>query len=82
VIGLDLARLSRKELEGIITERCSQFGSVSAVVIVQDSAHYNFALASVEMSTRAEALELLRNLGDSMVDDAVVIRIEQEPGKR
>jgi hypothetical protein len=34
------------------------------------------------MSTRAEALELLRNLGDSMVDDAVVIRIEQEPRKR
>jgi hypothetical protein len=73
-----LARLSREELERIITERCSQFGSVTAVVIVQDSGHYNFALASVEMSTRAESLELLRNLGDSLVDDAVVIRIEQE----
>ena len=82
MISLDLARLSRQELERIITERCSQFGSVSGVVIVQDSANYNFALASVEMSTRAEALDVLRRLGDSLVDDAVVIRIEQESGNR
>lgn len=82
VIELDLAHLSREELERVITERCSRFGSVIAVVIVQDSAHYNFALASVEMSTRDEALELLRHLGDSLVDDVVVIRIEQRSGKR
>lgn len=77
VIRLDLARLSRAEIEHIVTERCSKFGSVVAVVIVQDGAHYDFALASVEMSTRAEAIELLRHLGESLVDDAVVIRLEQ-----
>lgn len=78
MIRLDLARLSRAELERIITERCSQFGTVQSVVIVQDSARYNFALASVEMSTSDEATEVLRHLGDSRVDDAVMIRIEQE----
>lgn len=82
MITLDLARLSREELERIITERCSEFGSVATVVIVQDSAHYNFALASVEMSRREEAMEVLRRLGDSLVDGAVVIRIEQEPRRR
>lgn len=80
MISLDLARLSREELEKIITERCSELGFVSNVVIVQDSANYNFALASVEMSTRAEALNVLRRLGDSLVDDVVVIRIEQASG--
>lgn len=77
MIRLDLARLSREELEKAVSERCSQFGSVASVVIVQDSAHYNFALASVIMSTRDETLEVLRNLGDSLVEDAAVIRIEQ-----
>ena len=80
MISLDLARLSREELEKIIIERCSELGFVSNVVIVQDSANYNFALASVEMSTRAEALTVLRRLGDSLVDDVVVIRIEQASG--
>ena len=77
MISLELARLSREELEKIISDRCSELGSVRGVVIVQDSANYNFALASVEMSTHAEALNVLRRLGDSLVDGAVVIRIEQ-----
>jgi hypothetical protein len=79
VIRLDLARLSRAELERTVTERCTKFGTVLAVVIVQDSAHYDFALASVEMSTRDEAREVLRYLGESLVDDAVMIRLEQDP---
>ncbi|MGQ0752087.1 MAG: RNA recognition motif domain-containing protein [Betaproteobacteria bacterium] len=79
MIRLDLARLSRAELERAVTERCSRFGSVVAVVIAQDGARYDFALASVEMSTRAEAIELLRHLGESLMDDAVVIRLEQDP---
>jgi hypothetical protein len=30
------------------------------------------------MSTRAETMSVLRNLGDSLVDDQVVIRIKQQ----
>ncbi|MBI4204659.1 MAG: hypothetical protein HY527_06505 [Betaproteobacteria bacterium] len=78
MIKLDLAHLSREDLENAVMERCSQFGSVSQVVIVQDSANYTFALAAVEMSTAAEKMAVLRNLGDSLVDDTVVIRIEQQ----
>ena len=78
MITLDLARLSREELEKRVIKRCSEFGSVRNVVIVQDSAHYNFALASVEMSDREQAMEVLRRMGDSLVASAVVIRIEQE----
>jgi hypothetical protein len=78
VIRLDLARLTRAELERIVTERCSKFGTVVAVVMIQDSAHYDFALASVEMSSRAEAMEVLRHLGESLTDDVVLIRLEQQ----
>ena len=78
MIRLDLAHLSREGLERVITERCAEFGSVVSVVIVQDSTRYNFALASVEMASREEAVEVLRRLGDSRVDDSVLIRIEQE----
>jgi hypothetical protein len=76
---LDLAHLSREELERVITERCSQFGSVSSAVIVQGD-HYTFALASVEMSTQAETMEVLRNLGYALVDGTAMIRIEQQAG--
>lgn len=78
MIRLDLAHLSREELERVITERCAEFGSVVSVVIAQDSPRYNFALASVEMASRKEAAEVLQRLGDSRVDDSVLIRIEQE----
>jgi hypothetical protein len=78
VIKLDVARLSREDLERALTERCSAFGTVLEVVIVQDSANYNFALAAVEMSNATERLAVLRHLGDSLSDEVVVIRIEQQ----
>lgn len=78
MIRLDIAHLSREELERAVTERCARFGSVASVVIVHDSAHHDFALACVVMSSRDETMEVVRNLGDSLVDDAAVIRIEQE----
>lgn len=78
MIKLDLSRLSREDLEKAVTERCSAFGTVLEVIIVQDSTNYNFALAAVEMSNTTERLALLRQLGDSLSDEAVVIRIEQQ----
>ena len=77
MVKLDLAHLSREDLEMMVRERCSQFGFVSSLLIIQDGANYGFALASVEMSTPDETMAVLRNLGDSLVDDQVVIRIEQ-----
>jgi hypothetical protein len=76
MIKLDLATSSDEELETIITERCSQFGSVSQVVIMRDKNH-PFALALVVMADRSAPLAVLRNLGDTMLKHAVVIRLEQ-----
>ena len=77
MITLDLAHLSREALEGIVRERCAQYGSIVHIVIIHDSQTYNFALASVEMATADQRQVLLRHLGDYVVDDAVVIRLEQ-----
>jgi hypothetical protein len=71
----DFASRSTEELEKIVTERCSQFGSVSQVVIMRDSNH-SYALALVVMSNPAEALVVLRELGDHLMKSIVVIRLE------
>lgn len=78
MIKLDLGALSEEELKKLVVERCSEFGSVSNAMIVKHDHRYNFALAAVEMSVPAETLTLLKQLGDSKVDNMVVIRIEQE----
>lgn len=77
MIEADIARLSRDELCRMVSERCSEFGSVSNVSIVMDSGRYTFALAVVEMSAPDEAQAVLRMLGESIVEGMVVIRLEQ-----
>ena len=75
MIRLDLGALSENQLKDSVVRRCSMFGTVVNVTIVQ-RLRYPFALAAVEMRSAEEALEVLRSLGDSKVDDMVVIRIE------
>ncbi len=77
MIKIDLANSSDEELETAVTERCSQFGLVSQVVIMRDTKH-PFALALVVMADRSDALAVLRNFGDTMLKHAVVIRLEQK----
>ena len=78
MIKLDLRALSEDDLKKVVFKRCSEFGSVSTVTIVKHDQRYNFALAAVEMSAPDETLAVLKSLGDSKVDNMVVIRIEQE----
>ena len=75
MLKLDLDALSEEELKQIVSQRCAEFGTVLTVTIVKHD--YDFALAAVDMSTPAETLVVLRRLGDSKVDNMVVIRIEQ-----
>lgn len=77
MIKLDLDALSEEELKQIVFQRCSEFGTVSTVTIIKHDRHYDFALAAVEMSTPGETSTVLKNVGDSKVDEMVVIRIEQ-----
>lgn len=74
---VDLAGLSKQELEQIVADRCSRFGAVSQVVIMQDERH-PFALAGVLMADPAEADAVLRGIGGSMMHNTVLIRLEQQ----
>jgi hypothetical protein len=78
MIRLDLAKLSRAQLEREVRQHCSAFGAVASVVIVQDSENFAFALAAVEILDPAHRMAVLRQIGDSLVDQTVVIRIEQQ----
>lgn len=77
MITLDLDALSEQEIKDIVFRRCSEFGTVSNVTIVKQDSRYTFALAAVEMSSPNETLAVLRSLGDSKVEEMVVIRIER-----
>jgi RNA recognition motif-containing protein len=77
MIKLDLANASDEELEAIVTAHCSECGPVSQVIIMRDTNH-PFALALVVMADRSDASAVLRNLGDTMLKHAVVIRLEQQ----
>ena len=77
MLKLDLDALSEEELKQIVSQRCEEFGTVLTVTIVKRDRDYDFALAAVDMSTPAETQAVLRRLGDSKVDNMVVIRIEQ-----
>ncbi|MNC85697.1 hypothetical protein D3C83_13080 [compost metagenome] len=77
MITLDLGALSEEELKEIVFQRCAEFGTVLTVTIVKRDRDYDFALAAVDMSSPGETLTVLRKLGDSKVDNMVVIRIEQ-----
>lgn len=74
---IDLMRLSKQELEKIVADRCSRFGAVSQVVIMQDNKH-PFALAGVVMSDPSEAVAVLRSVGGSIIQNTVLIRLEQQ----
>jgi hypothetical protein len=81
MIKLDLGALSEDEIRELVAVRCAEHGSVSSVTIIKHDHRYNFALAAVEMSSSEETFAVLKALGDSKVENMVVIRIEHESKK-
>lgn len=76
MIKLDLATLSIEDLTRLVSERCALHGSVSNISIVRNSTPY--AMASVTMQSKKDLEAVNRNLGELLVDDRVLIRIEQD----
>lgn len=76
MIKLDLANLSAEELQRLVSERCSLYGAVERVSIVRSGMPY--AIASVSMGGQEESQAVNRMLGELLVDNTVLIRIEQQ----
>ncbi len=66
------------ELEQIISERCSEFGSVVDVTVRRDSNPKHYDLALVEMSTAEEASKVVEELGDQERGTCVIMKIQHE----
>jgi len=75
---INAADFDEAELEELITERCSEFGSVVDVEIRRDSNPHRYDLALVEMSTEEEASNVFKELGDAEKGTSVMMKIKHE----
>jgi hypothetical protein len=75
---VDAADFDDIELEEMIFERCSEFGSVMGVEIRRDSDPHRYDLVIVEMSTEEEAGKVFKELGDEERGTSVMMKIKHE----
>lgn len=76
MIRLDLENLSQEQMHTVIRELCSAYGAVERVSITRNGTPN--AIASIVMQERDSSLALRKALGDLLVDNSVLLRIEQE----
>lgn len=79
MLRINMSHLSEKELEGVVTEHCSSFGSIKKLKVYlprNGSRARSFAL--VDMETPEEAARLAAAVGQLTMDNAVVIFLQQE----
>ncbi len=72
---IDAAEFDEMELQGFISEQCSELGSVMDVKIWRINDPYRYDLAIVEMSTDEEASEVVKELGGKGYGSSVVMEI-------
>ncbi len=75
---IDAADFDDTELEEMIFERCSEFGSVMGVEIRRYSDPHRYDLVYVEMSTADEASKVAEELGDAEQGTSVMMKIKHE----
>lgn len=79
MLRINMSHLSEQELEGVVTEHCSCFGTVRKLKIYlprNGSRARSFAL--VDMETPEQAARLAAAMGQLTLDNAVVIFLQQE----
>jgi hypothetical protein len=72
---IDDAEFDEVELEEMISDRCSEWGSVMDVEICRVSDPFSYDLAIVEMSNEEEASEVVKELGGDEYGASVVMKI-------
>ena len=78
MLTIDMTDLSDTELEKIVAERCSQFGSVASLTVLPAHDTCVSAVAFVSMSTADQLDRVATHIGDSRSGSFVFIRIQQE----
>jgi hypothetical protein len=75
---INAADFDETELEELISERCSKFGSVMGVEVRRHSDPHRYDLALVEMSTEEEASKVFKELGDAERGTSVMMKIKHD----
>ena len=77
MLSLDVAQLSHAELADAVSRRCSQFGRVREITILQPPDQPGIAFALVGMRALRDIDKIVAGLGAAKVATLAVIRVEQ-----
>ena len=81
MLTMDVTKLSHAQLADVVLQRCSQFGSVREITILQPPEKPQIAFALVGMRSVNEIDRVVENLGAARVDSLAVIKIEQQQAR-
>ena len=77
MLTLDVAQLSHAELADAVSRRCSPFGQVREITILQPPDQPGVAFALVGMRALRDIDKVVAGLGAAKVATLAVIRVEQ-----
>ncbi len=78
MVVINASDFDESELEELLTNRCSEYGSVMGVEIRRDNDPERYDLALVEMSTEEEASKVVQEMGDQERGTSVIMKIKHE----
>ncbi|MBI4207395.1 MAG: hypothetical protein HY527_20440 [Betaproteobacteria bacterium] len=77
MLMLNMAGLTEADLERIVANRCSLFGSVASIRVLQPGYPARYSIALVRMVTAVALDKVVAHLGDSKSGATAIIRLEQ-----
>lgn len=80
MLAIDMRQMSSQDLHRVVQERCADCGSVDAVKIIPSEEGIVPSLALVLMSSRDDALQLHRQIGDALTGQVVVVFLRDRAG--
>lgn len=78
MLTLDIAGLSKPQLENAIASHCSEYGAVQAVKVLMPDDQSEYPVAVVSMATSAEAAAVDQKFGNAKVGSTAIIRLAQK----
>ena len=78
MVTLDMAGLSDRDLENIVAQHCSQFGTVKSLRILPPDDLVAYPIALVQMSSAAGLDAVSAAMGDSKYHFTVTIKLKHD----
>jgi hypothetical protein len=78
MLSVDIVGLSDAELKQVVKQCCGLTGTVISAIVYRAIDAQAWPLALVEMSNASESSRLATELGDAIMGNAVLIRLQQK----